>query len=304
MNDIFSVSLADLTPPNLINDSNIKAVISALDPQIQSVSNDIKQLLFIPDIQSLNDKLLDYLAVQFHSDFYDLCESLQMKRDSVSDSLAWHMRKGTPSAILKALKAIGIDGEFIPWWMFGGQLYTFRIKANITGDFYRGLGRNRITSLITRAVNESKSARSLMTGLDTLLNFREFISAFAALPIITSGNMQLHMIDSDNYLQSVIYYAQTQTRTESIIIRPHVCKSVLSYVYFGHIRYEALNFTIGVDLAVMYELIAQFEKRNNERFDRLEDRLVNLILKVEGKIDALDKKNDLLHQWKGDDEPI
>lgn len=304
MNDIFTVSLRDLTPHNLINDTQINSIISALDPQLQAVSNDIKSLILIPDIPIQPDNILDNLAVQFHCDFYDLCESSAMKSNAVSSSLHWHMKKGTAAAILQALNAIGIEGTFIPWWEFDGQPYTFKIKANITGDFYRGLGRDRITRLITRAVNESKSARSYMAELDTFLNFSEFINVHAGFAAFTSGHLQIRMITAEKSLHNMIYYsAITQTKIYTLI-RPHVERFLPYPLNIGTFRYEALNFTIGVDLAVMQELLLQFEKRIFERIDRLETLLDT---KIETRTQNLDAKIDSVIEmlrWKGDDEPL
>lgn len=304
MNDIFSVSLKDLAPRNLINDTNINAIISALDPQLQAVSNDIQSLLLVPNIQNLPDNILDYLAVQFHSDFYDLCEDSQMKKNAVSSSLHWHMKKGTPYAIIQSLKAIGIDAEFIPWYECGGTPYTFKIRANITGDFYRGLGRDRITRLITRTVNEAKSARSFMAGLDTLLNFREFITVNAGIASITSGSLQLRMITPDKSLHSVIYYSSISYENLLYKIRPHINKAVPLSVTSGNICYEAINQTIGVDLSVMQELLLQFEKRIFERIDRMQNTLDE---KIESRTNNLDAKIDTVIEmlrWKGDDEAL
>ena len=304
MNDIFSVSLKDLTPYNLINDKNISAIIPALDPQIQSVSRDILSSLIIPDINNQPDNVLDNLALQFHCDFYDLAQTPAMKKSAVSSSLHWHMKKGTPSAILEALDALGIDAEFIPWWKTGDPPYTFRIKANITGNFYMTAGKDRITRLITRAVNESKSARSYMAHLDTLLNFREFINVSSGIASLTSGHLQIRMINDDKLLQSMLYYSHISCVNYYSIIRPHIDKVIQSPLWHGTIIYEAVNQTIGVDLAVMQELLLQFEKRIFERIDRME---AGLNEKIETRTRNLDVKIDTVIEmlrWKGDDEEL
>ncbi len=304
MNNIFTLSLADIAPLNLIHDDNISSVIHALDPQLLSVSYDSLLPLLIPRIDSLPDYVLDVLALQFHCDFYDLAMTHDMKASAVSSSLHWHMKKGTASAIIESLKALGIEAEFVPWWKFDGQPYTFRIKANITGDFYRGAGKDRITKLITRAVNESKSARSFMAALDTSLNFADNIIINAAVASLISGN--IHFIPSyhDSFQQSMIYSACIFHSKHFHILRPHNDRLIESQATFGAVRYEYINQNIGVDLETMQELLLQFEKRIFQRLDAIES---GLNLKIDERTNNLDAKIDSvieLLRWKGDDEEL
>ena len=293
MNDIYTVSLNDIAPPNLINDTQIHNIITALDPQLQTISSQSANTLIIPKIDTAPDKLLDILAVQFHSDFYDLAGTTDMKRGAVKDSIKWHMKKGTVSAIIQALKILGIDAEFIPWWKFGGQPYTFRLKAYITGDFYMGAGKDKITKLITRAVNESKSARSLMAYLDTILKFSETYNIKASLAGLTAGNMLISLNNHDIFPHNVIYSAYI-TKTENYCVQGLYYDSQIEIkAVFGHVRFEYINDTLGVNILIMQELLLQFEKRIFARIDKLESLL-------DAKIDTVIE----MLRWKGEDDPL
>ena len=100
--DIHSLSLKDITPPNIAQDENISALISAIDPQLQQLSYASLEPLIMARIDELPENVLDLLAWQLHADFYDLAGTLSMKREAVKSSILWHMHKGTEWAILEA----------------------------------------------------------------------------------------------------------------------------------------------------------------------------------------------------------
>ena len=304
MTDIFTFSLNSISPPNLIHDRNISPVITALDPQLQEISNDTQSLLLIPHIKNLPDNVLDNLALQFHCDFYDLAQSHDMKAAAVSSSLHWHMKKGTASAIIQALKAIGIDAKFIPWWEFGGQPYTFRIKAEITGDFYRGAGKDRITRLITRTINESKSARSLMADLETALNFSEHINIFTANFTGLQGNQILRILQPDKIQHNVIYSSCITDFSGTFAFGVNHINHIDSQILCGSLSFTYWNINTGVEINIMMDLLLQFEDRIRRHFD---SSVKSLDEKIDSRFKSVDEKIDYvieLLRWKGDDEEL
>ncbi len=304
MNDIFTVSLNDISPPNLIHDNNIHSIITALDPQLQEVSHDTQSLLLIPNIKNLPDNVLDNLALQFHCDFYDLAQGHDMKIAAVSSSLHWHMKKGTPSAIIQALAAIGIDAEFIPWWEFDGAPYTFRIKAEITGDFYRGAGKDRITRLITRAINESKSARSLMVDLETALNFSERINISTANFTGLQGNQILRILQPDKIHHNVIYSSCITDFSGTFAFGVNHFNHIDTQILCGSLSFTYWNINTGVEINIMMDLLLQFEDRIRRHFD---SSVKSLDEKIDSRFKSVDEKIDYvieLLRWKGDDEEL
>ena len=304
MAGILTLSLADIAPPNLTYDPSVSPVISATDPQLQTLSEDTITPALLARIDTLGAPALDLLAFQFHADFYDLASTADMKRAAVKDSLSWHMKKGTPYAVITALKALGVDAELIPWWKYGGRPYTFRIKADVTGNIHRTLPRDDITALITRAVNESKSARSFMEALDASQSVRETLSArhavipyierdayiIPALPV-SPGASRLYwggisFVEGD----AAVPLSFNDTRTSEL------CAGCLADINIDR--------NIGVDLSIMQELLLQFEKRI---FARIDDMELSLNSKIDANISQLDAKIDSvidMLRWKGFDEDL
>lgn len=304
MDDILTVSLAGITPHNLASDSAIAPVITALDPQLQALSRDSYIPLILPETGRLNDDTLAHLAVQFHADFYDLAAGHDAKLSAITSSLTWHMRKGTPSAIIEALRTLGVEAEFIPWWVTGDAPYTFRIKADITGDFYMSLGKDRITHLITRAVNEAKSARSLMAGLDTRLYFSQSLDIHAAPIFALESSEHSRLILPEKNITFPANAAVLIHKSGILPVDLDRIREVKLHAYSANIFSENFDSTLGVDLDTMQELLEQFTSRIFARIDRLEDRLN---AKIDLRTGELDVKIDAVIEqlrWKGPDEDL
>lgn len=183
LNDL---SLNDIAPPVLLDDENITAIIHALDPELQDISDSIKNALLLSRINELDEQALNLLAWQFHVDDYDLSlnaydATIDMKREAVSNAIKLHMKKGTQWAITEALRQLEIEAEFIPWWQDGAEPYTFKVNADITGDFYITQRRDKIVSSIVRAIKNNKSARSYLSELNITLNDKEDLKHYYAI---------------------------------------------------------------------------------------------------------------------------
>ena len=87
------LSLKDIIPPSISGDRNIQAIIGAIDPQIQDVSQSIREAFIIPGINELPENVVDLLAWQWHVDSYEPDLPIATKRALVLDSIKWHRKK-------------------------------------------------------------------------------------------------------------------------------------------------------------------------------------------------------------------
>ncbi|MDP5276636.1 phage tail protein [Chengkuizengella axinellae] len=58
-----------------------------------------------------------------------LCYHLEVKRELVKNSAAWHRRKGTASVIEEVVKAAFDDAVVSEWYEYGGAPYHFRVTT-------------------------------------------------------------------------------------------------------------------------------------------------------------------------------
>jgi len=125
--EIAGVKLIDLVPPNLREDPTIRAAAEALDGEIRKVSQLIPHVTIQANLSILPECWIDELAWQNHVDFYDPSLPIEQKRQLVRNSLAWHRRKGTASAVRELIQDIFGDGEIREWFEYGGQPGRFKV---------------------------------------------------------------------------------------------------------------------------------------------------------------------------------
>ena len=304
MQDIYTLSLNDIAPSSITYDPHVVSIIQALDPQLQEVSRSSLEPLILARIDELPENVLDLLAWQMHADFYDLAATLSMKRQAVKSSILWHMHKGTEWAVIEALRQIDIKAEFLHWHDTGDQPYTFKLTAIVAGDFYRTQGKDKLIASIRRAVEESKSARSLMTSLETRMEFREDIGLYAGTSQLLSGTRTLGL-QPVSFPESTRVYAGISTglQGQKRILIAHE-PDMTGRLYAANITITNIDVNLGVNLDLMQELLLRFEQRIFDRIDAYETRLMlTLNQNQEQTNKRLDEILELI-RWKGDDEAV
>ena len=124
---IKDIKLTDLLPPNIAMDPKVRAAAEALDGELQSVTEAIKECSFFARIDKLPEVIIDFLSWRFHVDFYEPDLPIQVKRELVKKSIPWHRRKGTPVTVEELVAAIFDDARVVEWFEYGGEPYMFKV---------------------------------------------------------------------------------------------------------------------------------------------------------------------------------
>ncbi|MEW9106335.1 phage tail protein I [Paenibacillus sp.] len=130
MINIGQIRLIDLIPPNFHEDENVRAAAAAIDAEFQQVTEIMPVLAILHNIDKLDGQWVDELAYQYHVDFYNPTLPIEQKRELVKNSLAWHKRKGTPSAVAELITTIFGDGRIEEWYQYGGKPGHFQVITN------------------------------------------------------------------------------------------------------------------------------------------------------------------------------
>ncbi len=159
-----SVSLLDILPENILADEQVNAAARALDEELQKVTADVWQVMFLPYLDVLPETVLDLLAWQWHVDFYEpVGMDLPTKRRMIRESIAWHRIKGTPGAVEKVINAVWDGCNVKEWFEYDGEPYHFRV-INVTSE---RLDHDVINEVI-RAIYSTKNVRSWLDGINFL----------------------------------------------------------------------------------------------------------------------------------------
>ena len=160
------ISLKDIIPSSIAHDENVKAIITATDPEFQKVSQDTRETFIISRINSLPENVVDLLAWQWHVDFYEPDLPISTKRELVLDSIKWHRKKGTKDSIRSALEKLGFVPTIKEWFEIGTRPHTFEVYGHykdndLKVDF---LGPDT-DEILTRVIEITKPARSKLLSL-------------------------------------------------------------------------------------------------------------------------------------------
>lgn len=145
--------------PSSIDAEPITSLAQVADVELGKINTDL--LLIYPAIDSLNEQLIDYLAVQMHVDEYDDTENLDVKRQQVKQSFLLHRLKGTKYAVQKAVSTVYQSAKVEEWPAYSGDPYHFRISG-ITAPIEDGA----VVNKLVRIVNAYKNTRSWLDYIE------------------------------------------------------------------------------------------------------------------------------------------
>lgn len=135
--DIYNTKLLDLLPPNLRSDPDIIAASQAVDAEFQILASKIKNVLTVADIDNACSEVVDNLAGQLHTNYYNSSLPLETRRKLAKNSIIQHMAGGTPSTVEELVTILFGDGEVEEWFDYNGSPYHFRVlteNSAVTGE--------------------------------------------------------------------------------------------------------------------------------------------------------------------------
>lgn len=121
-------------PIALQEDQNVAALAEVTARLLARRPEEIDRLRIYPNIQQLDEKLLDILAYDFKVDWWDADYNLEEKRRTLADNWRVHKLLGTKSAVEMALRAVYPSAEVQEWFEYGGEPYFFKLNIDLTGE--------------------------------------------------------------------------------------------------------------------------------------------------------------------------
>lgn len=107
-------------------------------------------------IQNLPDDILDMLAVELRTMYYEEAMDISVKRNIIQNTLSWYAKAGTPAAVEELISVVFGSGKIVEWFDFTEPPYTpgtFDIITNAPME--RG-----IIDTLSAIIDKVKNARS------------------------------------------------------------------------------------------------------------------------------------------------
>ena len=161
--------------PQSLDKENVQEVAKVVDDTLLSFDKTIAEVLIYPAIDMLGSELINTLAIQMHCDFYDDTLPLDVRRNLVKNSIAWHRIKGTPAAVEQMIQTVYQTGVVEEWFDYGGEPFFFKVNL---GDSQ--ITTQKIKNLI-KMINASKNVRSWLEVLrfSKSIDITRYLGCFA-----------------------------------------------------------------------------------------------------------------------------
>ena len=134
MIDIENSSIIYMLPSHLKQKPEIQAIGAALNVQAKKVLSLCNRISLYSKIEELDGEILDILAAELKTQFYNTEFPIEIKRDLIKNALKWYMKVGTPNAIEEMVTVVFGQGKIIEWYEYGGKPFRFKVITNATID--------------------------------------------------------------------------------------------------------------------------------------------------------------------------
>lgn len=108
--------ITDVLPFFMSEEARTKALSEAVNCLIRMILKYIPKAMLMTNIDNLDEEVVDTMAVDLRTHFYDETLPLETKKELVKNSIYWHMIAGTPEAIETLADTVFGEGEVGEWF--------------------------------------------------------------------------------------------------------------------------------------------------------------------------------------------
>lgn len=122
--------IALILPEHLSDRASVQALSYALYRSVKRLVGYCGNIGVFSAIDTAVDNVLDRLALELGTQYYEDSLPIEVKRDMIRNTLSWYMNAGTPAAVEELVNTVFGKGEIHEWFQYGGEPYTFRIVTS------------------------------------------------------------------------------------------------------------------------------------------------------------------------------
>lgn len=122
--------LISVLPSIYKNEIDVQAISYAFKMAMEKMIAFARLSSLYSNIDDLPEDILDLMALECRSQYYDESMEIGIKRNIIRNSLAWHAKGGTVSAVQEMISTIFKNGEVVEWFTESGDPGTFDIVTD------------------------------------------------------------------------------------------------------------------------------------------------------------------------------
>jgi len=142
--------IVQILPEYLSERAEVQALSFAVHRAVGRLVDYCKNVSVYSVIDTIPEYVLDLLAVELGTQYYDDTLNITAKRNLIRNTLTWYMGAGTPAAVEELVNTVFGTGEIQEWFQYGGEPYMFRV---VTGADAKYESINEFEKLIEKVKN-------------------------------------------------------------------------------------------------------------------------------------------------------
>lgn len=172
MADINNTPLQQSLPNIMKRDADTLLITRSIDERMKSINQGMSKINLLARPDSWTAEETAELAWQFNTGFYDPTLPIEQLRALVQNTLRWHRKKGTNSAVEEIITTLFESGRVEDWYQYGGSPGHFRVITDnpaITTDqaleFIRAIDSvKRLTAKLDEVIIEQYENMNIYFG--------------------------------------------------------------------------------------------------------------------------------------------
>lgn len=130
MIDLYSSNITDILPEAFRKEPEVIALGYAVNKAMQRLVDYCQNISIYASIDTLPEDVLDLLAVELRTQYYDDSQNIEVKRNLIKNTLVWYTKTGTPASVQEAVAAVFGNGEVVEWFDYDGEPYHFKVYTS------------------------------------------------------------------------------------------------------------------------------------------------------------------------------
>ena len=168
-------------------------------------------------IDELPERILDVLAVELRTPYYQESMNLETKRNIIKRTLLWHTKAGTPSAVSELIEIVFGEGRTEEWFDYTEGPYTPGTFDIITNARMTEEMANYFLSIIQRVKNTRSHIRRILVERE--MEMHETVAS----GVVSSPKEQVlnhHQTTNDYTMQETVASAVTSAPSRTVTNHP------------------------------------------------------------------------------------
>lgn len=140
----------------------MQAISYALQKAVAMVIEKAEKTKCFFDIDKLDEKTLDYFAVEQRAMYYSQTLPIEQKKAIIKNTLNWYTKAGTPAAVSEMVDVVLGGGKVVEWFDFDEPPYTPGTFDIVTSALMTSDIMEELTGLVQKVKNVRSHVRRVI----------------------------------------------------------------------------------------------------------------------------------------------